>query len=139
MHFKLPYQLDFTMEVEIIIVTDGAVLFGVGYHSWLIATTDEDIPMAGGRPDDGVQDQMSSYRSELGGIAAGLGILGTLSQSGMICIQGVTLICDNSAAVLARKRDLMPNVFYRTESNFDLIATIKYLEKEWCRDIIISY
>jgi hypothetical protein len=57
----------------------------------------------------------------------------------MIRIRGVTLICDNSAAVLASKRDLTPCVFHRTESDFDLIATIKYLEKEWCRDIIISY
>jgi hypothetical protein len=53
----------------------------------------------------------------------------------MIIIQGVTLICDNSAAVLASKHDLM----HRTESNFDLVATITYLEKEWCRDIIIIY
>jgi hypothetical protein len=74
------------MEVEISIVTDGSVLFGVGYHSWLIATTDEDILMAGGRLDDGAQDQMSSYRSELGGVAAGFGVLGTLARSGMIRI-----------------------------------------------------
>jgi hypothetical protein len=80
-HFKLPSHLDSTMEVDIIIATDGSVLFGVGYHSWLIATTDEDMLMAGCGPDDGAQDQMASYRSELGGIVAGLGVLGTLSRS----------------------------------------------------------
>jgi hypothetical protein len=138
-HFKLPYHLDFTMEVEIIIVTDGSVMFGVGYLSWLVATTDEDILMAGGGPDDGAQDQMVSYLSELGGITAGNGVLGTLARSGMIRIQGVILFCDNSAAVLANKRDLTPIVFHNTERDFDLIATIKFLEKEWYRDIIISY
>jgi hypothetical protein len=75
---QLPHHLDCTMEVEISIVTDGSVLFGIGYHSWIIATTDEDILMTGGGPDDGAQDQMASYRSELGGIAAGLRVFGTL-------------------------------------------------------------
>jgi hypothetical protein len=138
-HFKLTSYLDCTMEVDIIIATYGSVLFGVGYQSWIIATTDEYILMAGDGPDDGAQDQMASYWSELGGIAAVLGVIGTLSRSGMKRIRGVTLICDNSAAVLASKRDLTPSVFHHTESDFDLIATIKNLEKEWCRDIIISY
>jgi hypothetical protein len=80
-HFKLSSYLDCTMEVDIIIAMDGSVLFGVGYHSWLIATTDEDILMAGGGPDDGAQDQMASYRSELGRIAAGLGVLGKFARS----------------------------------------------------------
>jgi hypothetical protein len=82
---------------------------------------------------------MASYQSDLGWIAAGLRVLGTLERSGMIRIRGVTLICDNSAALLASKRNLTSSVFHHTESDFDLIATIKYLEKEWCRDIIISY
>jgi hypothetical protein len=67
------------MEGDIIITTYGSVLFGVGCHIWLIATMDEEILMAGGGPDDGAQDQITFYRSDLGGIAAGLGVLGTLS------------------------------------------------------------
>jgi hypothetical protein len=59
-HFKLPSHLDCTMEVDIIIATDGSILFGVGYHSWFIATTEENILTAGGGPDDGAQDQMDS-------------------------------------------------------------------------------
>jgi hypothetical protein len=51
----------------------------------------------------------------------------------------VTLIRDNLADVLASKRYLTPSVFHCTKSDFDLIATIKYLEKEWCSDIIIRY
>jgi hypothetical protein len=128
-HFQLPPHLCFTMKVEIIIALDCSVLFGVGYHSWLIATTDEDIFMAGGGPDDGAQDQMTSYRSEMGGIATGFRVLGTLARSVMIRIQRVTPICNNLAAVLASKCDLTPSVFHHTESDFDLIATIKYLEK----------
>jgi hypothetical protein len=95
--------------------------------------------MAGGGPDDGAQDQMASYRSELGGIATGLRVPGTLARSRMIRIRGVTLICSNSSAVPARKRDLTPSLFHHTESDFLLIATIKYSEKGWYRDIIISY
>jgi hypothetical protein len=60
---------------------DGSVIFGVGYHSWLVLKTGDDILMAGGVPDDGMQEQMISYRSEIGGIATELGVLGTLSRS----------------------------------------------------------
>jgi hypothetical protein len=77
-HFHLPPHLYFTIEVDVIIVMDGSVMFGVGYHSWLIATTDEEILISGGRPDDGAQYQMASYRSELGGIVAGIGVIGKL-------------------------------------------------------------
>jgi hypothetical protein len=125
--------------VDIIIGTDWSVLFEVGFHRWLIATTDEEIIMAGCGLEDVAQDPMASYRSELGGTASGLRVIWTLARSGMIRIRGVTLICDNSAAILASKRDLTPSVFHRTESDFELIATIKYLEKEWCRDIRIKY
>jgi hypothetical protein len=59
---------------------------------------------------------MTSYWSELGGIAAGLGVIGTLMKSGLIIIRAVTLICDNSEAVLSSKQDLTPSVFHRTES-----------------------
>jgi hypothetical protein len=69
-HFQLPTHLDCTMEVDIIIAMDESVLFGVGYQVWLIATTDEEILMAGGRPYDGAQDQMASDRPYFGGIAA---------------------------------------------------------------------
>jgi hypothetical protein len=55
-HFQLTTHLDCTIEVDIIIVMNGSVLFGVGCHSWLIATTDEEIIMTGGGPDDGIQD-----------------------------------------------------------------------------------
>jgi hypothetical protein len=138
-HFKLPSHLDCTMEVDVIIATDGSVLFWVGYYSWLITTMDEYINMAGGRPDDGSKDQMASYQSELGGKATVIRVLGTLLRSGIRRTQGVTLICYSSAAVLTGKRDLTPSVFHRTEIDFDLIATIKYLEKEWRGGIIISY
>jgi hypothetical protein len=34
---------DPTIPVNIIIATDGSVTLGVGYHSWIVATEDEDI------------------------------------------------------------------------------------------------
>jgi hypothetical protein len=58
---------DPTTPVNIIIDTDGSVTFGVGYHSWVISTEDEDILIQGGGPDDVDLFLMQSYMSELGG------------------------------------------------------------------------
>jgi hypothetical protein len=58
-----------------IIATDGSVLFGVGYHGWVLATKEEKILLRGGGPDDGIQSLMTSYRPELGGLLAGYGQL----------------------------------------------------------------
>jgi hypothetical protein len=104
--FQTPIQWDVTKEVDLIIATDGSVLFGVGYHIWILATETEDILLAGGGPDDGPGKYMASYRSELGGIIAGLAVLGTLTRSGLINVMSTKFICDNSAAILASKRDL---------------------------------
>jgi hypothetical protein len=41
---------------------------------------------AGGGPDDGIQSLMTSYQSELGGLVAGLAVLGTLFLSGAMNI-----------------------------------------------------
>jgi hypothetical protein len=76
--FQTPRQWNVTKEVDLIIATDGSVLFGVGYHIWILATETEDILLIGGGPDDGPGKYMTSYRSELGGIIAGLAVLGTL-------------------------------------------------------------
>jgi hypothetical protein len=69
---------DPTTLVSIIIATDGSVTFGAGYHSWIVTAEEEDILLQGGGPDDGDLFLMQSYRSELGGVAAGLTVLGTL-------------------------------------------------------------
>jgi hypothetical protein len=58
---------DTTDPKDLIVETDGPVLLGVGYHSWVIATSEEDILITGGGPDDGDPLLMTSYRSELGG------------------------------------------------------------------------
>jgi hypothetical protein len=135
---QLPEGLEFAIEVDIIIAMDGSFLFGVGYHRWLVATKDG-ILMAVGGPYDGQQDQMTSSQSEFGGIAAGLGFLSTLKRSGLIIIHAVILMCDNSVAVLESRQYLTMRVFHCTKSDFDLIETIKYLEKERRRDIDVRY
>jgi hypothetical protein len=59
--------------------------------------------MGGGGTDDRTQEQMASYRSELGGIVTGLGGLGALARAGLIIIRSVTLICDNLVSSTERK------------------------------------
>jgi hypothetical protein len=65
-------------EQDLIVATDGSVVFGVGYHSWVVATDNEKVLLKAGGPDDGDQLLMKSYRSELGGIASGLAVIGML-------------------------------------------------------------
>jgi hypothetical protein len=75
------------------------VLFGVGYNSWLTATKTEQVILRGGGPDDGSPTYMSSYRSKLEGICAGLAAIGVLARSGIINLRSVRMVCDNEAAV----------------------------------------
>jgi hypothetical protein len=43
-----PTPFDFDEPVDLIIATDGSVLFGVGYHGWVLATKEETILLCGG-------------------------------------------------------------------------------------------
>jgi hypothetical protein len=78
--------------VNIIIDTDGSVTLGSGYHIWVVATEDEDILLQGGGPEDGDLFLMQLYISELGGVTAGLAVLGTLSRSDLINIASATFL-----------------------------------------------
>jgi hypothetical protein len=82
-----PMGWDATEPKDLIVATDVSVLFGVGYHIWVIATSDEDILFTGGGPDDGEPLLMKSYQSEVGGLASGLSVLGKLARSGIINIR----------------------------------------------------
>jgi hypothetical protein len=110
---RTPSGWDPTIPVNIIIATDGYVTLGVGYHRWIVATEDEDILLQGDGPDDGDLFLMQSYRSELGGVAAGLAVLGTLSRSGLINITSTTFLCENESAVLSTNRPLTDSIFHR--------------------------
>jgi hypothetical protein len=136
---RTPVGWDPTTPVNIIIATDGSVTFGVGYHSWVVATEDEDILLQGGGPDDGNLYLMQSYRSELGGVSAGLAVLGTLSRSGLINIESATFLCDNESAFLSTNRPLTDSIFHRIEGGHDLVSTIKDLQENWCRGLDIPY
>jgi hypothetical protein len=115
------------------------VTLGVGYHSWIVATEDEDILLQGGGPDDGDLFLMQSYLSELGGVAAGRAVLGTLSRSGLINIASTTFLCDNASAILSANRPLTDSIFHRIEGDHDLVSTIKDLQENWCRGMDIPY
>jgi hypothetical protein len=69
-----------TEEQDLIVATDGSVVFGVGYHIWVFATDKEKVLLKGGGPDNGDQLLMTSYMSELGGIASRLALIGTLAS-----------------------------------------------------------
>jgi hypothetical protein len=100
-----PTPFDFDEPADLIIATDGSVLFGVGYHGWVLATKEETILLrGGGGADDVIQSLMTSYRSELGGVVAGLAVLGALFRSGTLNIRSIRFICDNKSAVPAEKR-----------------------------------
>jgi hypothetical protein len=111
------------------------VLFGVGYHSWLIATKTDQILQRGGGPDGGSPLYMTSYRSELGGICAGLTVIGVLARSGQINLRSVRMVCNNEAAVKRCNQNLTANIYHSTESEWDLLKPYHSLRDEWCRDI----
>jgi hypothetical protein len=87
-----------------------------------------------GGSDEGPGKYMTSYRSELGGIISGLVVLGTILRSGLINARSIEFIRDNSAAILASKRELTQCIFHRTEGDNGLITTMKYLQHNWCNN-----
>jgi hypothetical protein len=49
-----------TEQQDLIVATDGSVVFGVGYHSWVVATDNEKVLVKGGGLDDGDKLLMTS-------------------------------------------------------------------------------
>jgi hypothetical protein len=130
--------LDVTTPIDFV-ATDGSVMFGVGYHSWIFTLDNEEIITSGGRPDDRASAYITSYRSELRSIIAGLAAIGMLHRSGPVCLCHIKFVCDNSAAIIAAKRTVTQSIFHRLESDYDLISTMKFLQGTWCRDYEITY
>jgi hypothetical protein len=125
---EVPHGMDVTLDQYLIVATDGYIVFGVGYHIWAVATDKEHILLTGGGPDDGDQLLMTSYRSELGGIAIGLAVIGTLFRFRKIKVKTAKFVCDNEAAIKACRRKRTKRVFHRTEGDHDLISTIHFLQ-----------
>jgi hypothetical protein len=82
---------------------------------------------------------MTSYRSELGGMVAGLAVLGTLFRSGDLNIRSIRFICDNGSAVTAARRPKSESILHNTRCDWDLIATIQDLIVRWCKGISLSF
>jgi hypothetical protein len=105
----------------------------------VVATEDEDILLQGGQLDDGDLILMQSYRSDLGGVAAGLAVLGSLIRSGLINIASVMFLCENEPAVLSTNRPLTESIFHHIEGDHNLFSTIKDIQENWCRGLDITY
>jgi hypothetical protein len=75
----------------------------------------------------------------LGGLASALAVMGMLERSGRLNIRSVKCVRDNQSAVRACKRKPIERIFHRTESDYDLLATITNLQAEWCNGINIQY
>jgi hypothetical protein len=135
----VPGNWDSNEPRDLLVVTDGSVVFGVRYHSWVIMTMDEKVILSGGGPDDGDPLIMTSYRLELGGLASALAVLGMLERSGCLNMRSVKCVGDNQSAVRACKRKPTESIFHRTESDYDLLATITNLQADWCNGINIQY
>jgi hypothetical protein len=82
---------------------------------------------------------MTSYRSELGGIASKIAVICTLVRSGKIKVKTVKFVCDNEAEIKACRRKRTQSVFHRTEGDHELILTINFLQEHWCQDTDIHY
>jgi hypothetical protein len=134
----LPVDLDPTEPQDLIVAMDGSVLFDVGYHSWMVSTKDEEIIISGGGPDDGAPNQMTSYRSELGGVCAGMAVIGTMARSGEINIRSVRFVCENEAAVRRCNQKQTKSVVHNTEGDWDLVSTYHDLKRQWCNNIDVS-
>jgi hypothetical protein len=82
---------------------------------------------------------MTSYQSELGGLVAGLTVLGTLFRSGTLNMRSIRFICDNESAVTAARRPTSESIFHNTKCDWDLIVTIQDLIARWCKGISSSF
>jgi hypothetical protein len=136
---EVPNGMDVTVEQDIIVATDVSVVFGVGYHSWVVATDKDQLLLTCGGPGDGDQLLMMSSRSEVGGIASVLAVIDALVRSGKTKVKAVKLVCDNESSIKACKRKHTQSVFHRTECHHDLISTIHYLQEHWCQDTDVNY
>jgi hypothetical protein len=131
----LPADFDCTEPTDPIVATDISVLFGVGYHIWILAIKTEHVLLWGGGPDDGSPLYMTSYRSEIGGICVGLAEIGVLARSCKINLRSVRMVCDNVAAVKRCNQKLTASLYHNTKSDWDLLKTYHTLRDEWYRYI----
>jgi hypothetical protein len=107
----VPETWDSNEPRDLLVAIDGSVVFGVGYHSWVITTMDDEVILSGVGPDDGEPLLMTSYRSELGGLASALAVLGMLERSAHLNILSVKCVSDNQSAVQACKRKSTESIF----------------------------
>jgi ribonuclease HI len=135
----LPADLDPTALQDLVVATDGSVLFDVGYDSLVVSIKDEERIILGGGPDDGAPNQVTSYRSELGGVCAGMAVIRAMIRSGEINIRSVRFVCDNEAAVKQCNQKQTNSVLHNTEGDWDLVSTYRDLKRQWYDNIDVLF
>jgi hypothetical protein len=76
---------------------------------------------------------MTSYKSDLGGISAGMAVIGVLARSGLINTRTFRLVCDNEASFKRCNQKLTSSIYHSTESDWDLLKMFHSLQDEWCK------
>jgi ribonuclease HI len=74
----------------------------------------------------------------MGGVCAGMAVIGMMARSGKINIRPVRFVCDTKAAVKYFNQKHTNSVFHNTEGDWDIVSKYRDLKKQWCDNIHIS-
>ena len=117
-------------------ITEGTLLLcsdgsfhphrGIGSHAWIFSTPEGEILLKGAGPIDCNPRTLSSYRPELGGLAAVLYLLLIIVQVFEVETGVVTLYCDNKSA-LENTFDEMPKrgIYPLLATDYDLLILLR--------------
>ena len=131
-------------------ITEGTLLLcsdgsfhphrGIGSHAWIFSTPEGEILLKGAEPIDCNPRTLSSYRTELGGLAAVLYVLQIIVQVFEVETGVVTLYCDNKSA-LENTFDEMPKrgIYPLLATDYDLLILLREILSTLPIQVIIRH